>query len=115
MNQANGPLWPNGFTTAMSSSLALGQLPALQSPYGGKGANMDTESVLSGYSERSKKSRNGNATYASLLGNSAIISPSTMGANQASSASPLVINPYHAALQSNNNNSGQLSNNVTGP
>lgn len=117
MNHTNGPLWPaNGFSPEMATSLAMSQLSSLQLPYNGKSssANMDTESVLSNYSERSKKSRNGSAAaYATVIGNSVNSAALLNQAGSApSNASPITPNPYHhAALQANN--SGQLMNSLT--
>lgn len=116
MNHTNGPLWPaNGFTPEMATSLAMSQLSSLQLPYNGKNssANMDTESVLSNYSERSKKSRNGSAAYASIIGNS--VNSATLlnqGGNQ-TNTNQITPSPYHqTALQANS--SGQLENSLTG-
>lgn len=114
MNHSNGPFWQaNGLSPDLSASLALSQLPSLQSPYNGKTANLDTESVLSGYSERSKKGRNGGTAYASLLSSNSVNSQAMMMANQAPNGIPMAPSPYHTPMSANH--SGQLiGNNLSG-
>ena len=115
MNQMNGPtMWPpNGMPPDLSAG--MGQFASLQSPYSKPANNtinsIDTESVLSGYSERSKKSRNGGtAAYASLLSTPGVNSTMlSMSPNQQTNNSPMTsTNPYHTqTLQHHLNNSGQ--------
>lgn len=93
-----------------TSAIAAHSLPPLQSLYAAKNVNMDTESVLSGYSERSgKKVRaNGNPVmYDGIVNNGSpgahILTPQPQPQVNHSLAA---VNPYHANYQPS---SGQLN------
>lgn len=104
MNSPVSTLWEsNDLNThsIISNSTISHNLPPLQTLYN-KNLNIDTESVLSGFSERSgKKGRNGSATYNS----NSILANSTSSHAQTNHVVNAV-NPYHTNYQTN---SGQIN------